>query len=372
MNEPIHQHFVPRSYLKNFAIEENGHFLVDSEMRGSKGPIPMNIKSICAKKNLYTFPDDNGDKYALERFYGREVDGVYPEVYKILTDPTTFNISEETKRKILNTILSLFFRTPKFLDRKNDQLTKLLDRIEQTVTNPDEEIVLRSKKGVEFKFLKKDIAEARQTLKQQNKQDFLIDHFGEWQKFVDFKLNCGIEVIKVDSDVPLITSDNPVLVMDMKGKLNGDNVFSTENILEIPIDREHYVIIYPQILNDKDDQYRIFRSTRDKYFAAGVNLRTEQNSELRIIGQHGDLQTHLDSQNTLGALTSENVKAMSVTIEKAAGGQELMDLFAEHGTPYCQAVADKVKEMRKNKIWNNDQMLGKLILGLAQRGFWTV
>lgn len=63
---------------------------------------------------------------------------------------------------------------------------------------------------------------------------------------------------------------------------------------------------------------------------------------------------------------------MEITKKKALVGQELLDMFAEHGTPYCLAVANKVKELRKEKIWENDEMLNKLILGLAEQGYLTV
>lgn len=59
-NDTKNEHFVPRCYLKNFSDDRDmiNQFDILSSNKISK-PVPIN--SICCKKNLYEFKDENGD-----------------------------------------------------------------------------------------------------------------------------------------------------------------------------------------------------------------------------------------------------------------------------------------------------------------------
>lgn len=82
MNDPVHQHYIPQSYLRNFAEQDRKLAFVDTIMRGHDQKIKrLPTKAICAEKNIYTFnANDPGDPYALEKFYAKEVDALFPEI----------------------------------------------------------------------------------------------------------------------------------------------------------------------------------------------------------------------------------------------------------------------------------------------------
>ncbi len=373
MGNPKHQHFIPRSYLKYFAKKREGQYFVDTLMKGESQPVlTLPIQNICVQKNLYTFPlNSPGDRFALEKFYATEVDAAYPEVYDMLVNPNITVIGIDDKRKILNTVLSLFFRTPQFLNYKTESVDRIFDQIAAQFSDPEQEITIGLKKFERIKFKLKDLESVRQERKWKLKEKFLISHFGEWQEFVNYKMDSSMEVITVTDELRMITSDNPVTIMDLNGRLNQDNVFHKDNIIEVPIDRNTYMIIFPESAA-QNGSFRIIRSRRDKYFSAGVNRKVEKNSDMRIIGYPGDITWHFALQEDLGQWNDKNLNAFGQLLDKTALVVELTTVVEKNKTAICQVVADKVKEIRKTKLLDDDEMFQKLIIALAKSGFLTV
>ncbi len=373
MGNPKHQHFIPRSYLKYFADKQEGQYFVDTLMKGKNEEIiTLSIQNICVQKNLYTFPlNTSGDRFALEKFYAKEVDSVYPSVYDMLTNPNITIIAESDKRKILNTILSLFFRTPQFLNYRTENVDQIFDGMTSNISDPEQEITIGLKKGKQIKFKLKDLENVRQEHKWKIKEEFLIGHFAQWQEFVKYKLECNLEIVTVTDELRIITSDNPVVVLDMNGRLNQDDVFHKSNIIEVPIDRNTYLIIYPEMV-DKNNAFRIMRSKRDKYFSAGVNRTAEKSSDLRIIGYPGDIDGHFALQQELGEWNAENLDAFAQLLAKTALVSELTVVIKRNKTAICQDVANKVTEIRKTGQLKDDEMFNKLIIALAKNGYLTI
>jgi len=138
MSKPKHQHYIPKSYLKNFALEQDGKYLVEAKLKSEEHPKDrlISIKDICVDKNIYTLPDDAGDdKYALEKYYAREIDSVYPEIYQLLTDEAVTIITDDQRRKIILTTMSLFFRTPKFMNLNKRRINSMLDFVVKRFVN---------------------------------------------------------------------------------------------------------------------------------------------------------------------------------------------------------------------------------------------
>ena len=118
MSNPVHQHFIPKSYLKNFALEKDKKFFVEAKLKREDSPKDrlLSINDICVDKNIYTLPieEENDKKYSLEKFYAEKVDSLYPWIYKKLTDPNVVYINSFERAQIIMITMSLFFRTPKF------------------------------------------------------------------------------------------------------------------------------------------------------------------------------------------------------------------------------------------------------------------
>ncbi len=373
MGEPKHQHFIPRSYLKYFGVKVKDNYVVDTIMRGKNSQImQLTTTNVCVDKNIYTFPlNTPGDRFALEKFYAVHVDGVYPEVYDMLVNSNISVIGQDDKRKILNTILSLYFRTPHFLNAQNETLDLVLDQIAAEEKDLEKEHVISLEDGVQLKFQLKDLEEIRANTKVKYKEKFLIAHFADWQDYVNYKMTCAIEVITVSQEIPLITSDNPVLIMDLGGILNNPNIFHPDNIIEIPINRAQYVIVYPNSAAE-GAQLKITRNFRDQYFAAAVNRRIQDNSEIRLISHLGDLKTHFESQINLEKETPENLEILENMKRKAILARELLQVIEKNGSRINQEVADKVREIRKSRLMDDDLALQQLIYDLARNGYLTM
>lgn len=220
MNNPIFQHYIPRSYLKNFAVKKSKEiYIVDTIMRGENEEIKvLPTKTICAEKNIYTFDNlQPGDPYALEKFYAAEVDAIYPRVYETLVNSNVMNITTETKREILNTLLSLKFRRPQPLKSVISKLELMFDRMLKRPHSP-ETIVSYEIDGMDYSFKYKHLITELETRRKALKEAWLIKHFAQWQEFVEYKMECGLDVIEVPADVPIITSDNPIFNIQYDGK----------------------------------------------------------------------------------------------------------------------------------------------------------
>ncbi|KQM77898.1 hypothetical protein ASE74_15980 [Pedobacter sp. Leaf216] len=373
MNNPVYQHYIPRSYLKNFGISKKKVFIVDTIMRGEDEEIKeLPTQAICAEKNIYTFDTTKeGDPYALEKFYAKEVDSIYPKVYDRLVNSEVMHITPDVKREILNTVLSLKFRRPEALQSTIRDLEAMFARF-YAHPSPEDSTITYSFRGKKGSFLSGDIEKELEKLRRELKEDWLIKHFGQWQEFVEYKMACGLDVIEVPEDIPIITSDNPVSIFGLTRKLNTENPFHPENMLEVPLDRRHYLVIHPNATSDTG-YHRIHRSKRDKYFAAGVNHKTAENSDRRLIAYPGDLKTHFTSQDEINLGKPEDVRAFMDNFKDLEQALELQKIIAENGgSIFNQQVADKVREMRKAKVMDEDPLFKDIILELAKKGFLTI
>ena len=128
MSKPVHQHFIPKSYLNNFALKEQGKAFIHAKRSDDDAIKKLSTRDICVDKNLYTLPTaDEAKKYDLEHFYADNIDAVFPEVYEILKNRDITEVDFDTRLKIVTTALSLFFRTPKFLNEENEFFKKVVD-----------------------------------------------------------------------------------------------------------------------------------------------------------------------------------------------------------------------------------------------------
>jgi hypothetical protein len=367
MSGPKHQHFIPRSYLQNFASKKDDKFFVEAKLKTAENPEKelLSTKDICVGKNLYTLPNVEGDeKYKLEKYYAKEIDEVYPDVYRILVDPNSIFISKEEREKIVMTTMSLFFRTPKFLNDRNDHLNGMMNYV---IKNHQD-----SPGNVKFQFDEynlnfhiNDFEEVKKELKVQNKIKFINEHLKDWHDFVEFKINSGIAVFQTYQTLELITSDNPVAMHSVKG--NSLDPFDPSNMINLPLDAHHYLTIFPNTVPSVTD--RIFRGKRDDWFVHSLNLDVEKNSENWILGKPNSIYAHIKDKIKFNERSEENLQAVATKIEKVNDSKELDDILQSVGTIAHQKVADKVSELLKKAIYKDDPDMEQMVLNLEKHGF---
>nr|WP_294947728.1 DUF4238 domain-containing protein [uncultured Mucilaginibacter sp.] len=374
-NEPIHQHYIPKSYLKNFAQAEGKLFFVDTQRRGANEEVKrLPTRDICAEKNIYTFSyKDIGDPYAFEKWYAKEVDSIYPKVYGLLTDPEVFSLHQDTKREILNTILSLRFRRPYFLKEKIRGLEDMISHIRNSrlaKIGKGGRITLNYA-GERLSFSDEHIDQVLSDMKKVYKERWLIEHFKDWQDFVNYKMDCNMEVLTVPETCPLITSDNPICIYDESGLLNETGIFGIENMIEVPLNRTTYLLIHSNKTSDKDYQ-RLHRGPRDEFFANSLNNRVVENSDQRIVSYPGDLNISNDAASRLSKVNPENISAFERSFEQLKIFAELLQLKEKIGGIYNPKVAAKIKEIRQSGLMDDFPIFQQLILDMAKNGYITV
>jgi len=368
MNKPRHQHYIPKSYLKNFALEQDGKYFVEAKLKNEAQPKKrlISIRDICVDKNIYTLPSEiDEDKYAIEKYYASEIDELYPAIYRLLVDDSVEEITEEQRRKIILTTMSLFFRTPKFLNLNERRIDTILDHAVRTHTDKEGKVKIQLN-GHWLDFHVEQVGEVRNDLHIENKLNFLSQHLKDLHEFVDFKMEAGLSVITIHGDIDLITSDNPVIMHSVLK--NRFNVFDPTNIIQLPLDNRHYLIIYPNTEGVLKD--RVFRGDRDLYFVLTSNQQVEENSEEWILGKPQTIHAHLRDQPKYFAETPENIARMDVFEEQRNDIMELSAMLDQFGLTH-ENTLQKIKELLEKPLHQNNFDLQKDYEELRKKGYYN-
>jgi hypothetical protein len=104
------QHFVPRTYLKHFGVLDGSEYLIYvlSKSETDENCIfQSKINNVALENHLYTLPGETvAQKMAIEKFYSNELEQHYDSIYKILTDPTKTEVTNEQRELIISTVVT--------------------------------------------------------------------------------------------------------------------------------------------------------------------------------------------------------------------------------------------------------------------------
>lgn len=360
-NKPKRQHYIPRSYLNNFASKSKKKYFIHGKVKGEDKIDEFSTKDICVKKDLYTIPAESDDhKFAIENFYADKIDGVYPEVYKILTDDSITEINFDTRLKIINTILSLYFRTPKFLNLHN----QLIEQITKDIANykSDTEIVKADIFGQKVEFKKGELEETIKKIKEQNRISFLFGHLEIYEKFVMYKLKDGIGVNKLVDDSLFITSDNPVIIRD---GYNLKNIFDPKNIIHLPLNEKYLLTLTPKSEPSLEGTFHRIEGTL--WDSLTVNSDIEKYSENWILGSKKSLEKHLDDQIKYNEETPENLKKVDEFKEKALKLNSFINIAEKYGLSHPKTIAE-IEKLKDNPLINDDPNFVNMLKEIREKG----
>jgi len=354
MQNPIKQHYIPRSYLKNFALEgKKGKQFVDVYKLDDKILLKnINTKDICFKKNIYTIPAELDEtKYALEKHYAEHVDSEFPKIYKLLTDENVLVVTHKQKKQILYVFLSLYFRTPKILNLQNEFNNEIFDTAAYTVD--ENGLIKMDLYGEKIKFHINDIEQIKKNYSERSRISFLVNHLEQWPQFVEYKNDCTINIIKIsDSDAPLITCDNPVIIRHMVTNKFCD-IYDVNSVITIPLDPIHFIEIHPN--KYATGQTRINRITQDSDYVFTTNTMTQENAEMLLIGYKGTIEKYFQIQKTYENLTNANELEAKARF-KAEQSLELLKLAENEGAA-SKIFINKLKELLKHPHFKDDSQL---------------
>ncbi len=240
----MNQHYVPRLYLKNFATKRGKEYFVDVCENDSKTPFNVNIKKICAEKDLYTLDKDSSfhkDSLIFEKIYAEWIEPLYEQTYDILTNDNVFRISVKQRVEILTSILQLYFRNPHVL---SDSLEKIRKDIKEIFLAHHDNA---NEKGftylsTDFKFNEWDEKNVNIFFEKEITKEYKEKHLLETQRAIDFHKNSIIEVVSIKDNGLFITSDNPLAIEDPITPTRNINLKSKE--FTVPLNEKYAVKIY--------------------------------------------------------------------------------------------------------------------------------
>lgn len=260
----INQHYIPRSYLKNFG------FLVNHKKRKwslyameNGGEIERRTTdNICAVDYLYDLPLVSGeDRQFLEHAYEEHADRHFKEITNFVTDDLNLRLSLELREKILKSCLSLYYRTPKFVELDQQALESI-----QNLPEPEQEAAWKIKKT--------------QLLEQSVKN---------FERLYLEKRDCGISINKAVREWEFISGDNPVIIRNKKGEL--DDVLSRENIIHIPLTPRYLVTILPA--NESSLHKSFNRIFYDDDSVMSINYDIERLHQKYLLGTKVSLEYYV-------------------------------------------------------------------------------
>lgn len=359
MCKPVHQHFIPRSYLNNFATKEGDKRFIGAKDKSVDSIKVVSTKDICVDKNLYTLPTtDNDNKFAIEHFYADNIDAKFPEVYAILTNKEIVNIDWKTKTNIISVVLSLYFRTPKFLNQENKIFEELVRQGKAKSGGGD---FIIEYGGEEMNIYPDEIEQIIKERKENNRIKFLRQHLMDYGSFVKNKLKDGISVYHIIDDSEYITSDNPVIIRPYvepteefvpQNYYNQEiNPFDKKNTIHIPIDSKTLLTILPN-LDDYPD-LKIKRLDKTKFDTVMYNHDVERYSEKWILGEESNISNHLKDQIDFSKSTPENEAMLAAYKEKTLEMHKLFNLIRINGIRN-EKVFEKANYMKTLKSVQDD------------------
>ena len=123
-NETKRQHYVPRTYLKHFAREQDGKYFIKAlpvaNFQADKMQ-EISITDVCLQKDIYTLPGETvEERMLLEKFYADNYESQYDKIYQLLIDPSKKTISDDERELIISTVVTMLFH-------KHDSLARYVD-----------------------------------------------------------------------------------------------------------------------------------------------------------------------------------------------------------------------------------------------------
>lgn len=289
---------------------------------------------------------------------------MYPKIYEIVTDDNTTTITNDQRIMLLVGCLSLFFRTPAFINMLNQHYDRLLSDLRSYYYGYSERshsYFFNKKidlKNLDYENLKNDIADKSKTI-------FLKDHLKIFNDYVDFKINDGIGIIKTEDDSQFITSDNPVIIRNMySGQLH--DLFDNNNVIHLPVNHKYLLSITPK----SEDQLKgsFSRISGDLYNTLIMNHDIERNSEKWIIGNPESIKNHINDQVIYNELTQENLE-MVETIQRRSQIMQDFDRFrASQGNEINEAVVERFIEISKMKEMEGDPNVERILGEFRKQG----
>jgi hypothetical protein len=308
-----HQHFIPRTYLKNFhSSRQRDKYFVDALDLTENTPIQkISIADICVEKDLYTLSKNNKKgEYALENYLSKKIEDIYPSVYKLLVIDKKEIITPEERIAILHTTLSLYFRTPKILNMYTKSVAELVENIRESDIREFDIF------GYQINTDNKTFNEIRKEIRSFHRENFMKIQLSILHDFMMHRLIDGLYVNELVGDNEYLTCDNPVKIGHFSQ--SSFDLFDSKNSIYIPLDARHALYFPPKQEETIINKVLYGRDNFVEHYY--TNLNTFKNAERWLIGTKLNIERFLAENK----LMSENSPYTQFIVDKQKSKLDLM------------------------------------------------
>ena len=243
--ETVRQHYVPKTYLNKFGVvrKENEYFVYATPKQNLEKVISVNTKKICVKNNLYTLNGaSEAERQWIEKFYDKEIEAKYNEVYNILTSDTVKEVSTEQKELIISVAVTLLFRVTKWLTDHNNLIERTFEKGIQFAQQLGKNYFIFN--GIKISFKGKTPKRLIEEYKLMQKEYQVLTQLDVALKLINLRKSDAITVIKIENDdYSFVTSDNPVYLYNMNSRIIAP--FDPTNQISLPLNSKYKLTLNP-------------------------------------------------------------------------------------------------------------------------------
>lgn len=241
----IKQHIVPVVYLKRFATKGNSAYRIN--VLCNKKQFTNSIENVGWIENYYDVDDDDNKKW--EHFYSKNIEPLYGSpldkiIAEITLSPDNKIILNNEKKQLLSTlIISQWLRVPDFIDENLKELPSILNQIKKTLLSQLKGKINQADKSKIMRYNCSAIHGKDIILSYINSEDNL--------KRYTNALNSRLWQIYYNpyyTTIPFITSDNPVVAINMDTlsiKRRDNGIGNNKTAIFFPLSPRIIVALYP-------------------------------------------------------------------------------------------------------------------------------
>jgi len=238
-------HFVPRTYLKNFSIKKNDDFYVNvlHKDQPPEKVFESNIINVCAENHLYTLSGNYAPKQMLEDIYSNIFENQYDNLYSVLTNDSIVEISPEIKKSIVSAVITMFYRTKKWINIYSSHTDERMSKLYQMSKQFNVDSYINSE-GKTISIKGKTLKELQDDEKNKSRIPLIITQLKAALRLIEAKQHDNIYVFKIIDENEFITSDNPVLPMNINKQRTIP--FDIDNAYYLPISNKYLLSLFPR------------------------------------------------------------------------------------------------------------------------------
>lgn len=292
-SESKKHHFVPKTYLKNFATWKNGDYYLNILPKDESADkiVESTISEICAENHPMKTTATDKSKQKLEDIYTDIFDNHYDNLFSVLTDDKVLEITDELKKSIVSAVITMFYKTKKWSDLLGFHSDGNMQKIDQLRNQFKVDHYFNSNGG-QVSFQNKTFEELEVSHKNITRIPLIITQIKVALKLIEAGQFDFINVYKIIDDSEFITSDNPVLAINMH-KMRTMH-FDIENAYYLPVSNKHLIAIFPK--DESPSHNKIIRLMINKEWVESFNTMQLFHCDKCIIGSPEAIKNTLENQ----------------------------------------------------------------------------